>query len=97
MLELKEAVQRAKDFVRDIYGPDAKDVRLEEVNRSDDGIWLITIGFRDLFASEIPSLPQSILSQWDILRGPTAFPRVYKVLRVDPQTGSVAAMLNRVA
>jgi hypothetical protein len=44
-MSVKEAVKTANDFVESLRSTIGyTDVRLEEVDRSDDGKWLITLG-----------------------------------------------------
>lgn len=114
MIALTEAISRAKEYVRTAYaGEPLEDLRLEEVQRTDDQrYWLITVGMRsyaDLSPAEpgigdisngkrygktdpgigaIPTLPEPMY---------TRYPRDYKVVQVDGNTGEVVAMTNRAA
>jgi hypothetical protein len=89
MLTVKEAVQVAESWVRDLY-PEAeiRHLRLEEVEFSDDACWRITLGWAE------PAVRQNSLTaalQPDVY----ALPRVYKTLDVDAETGAVKSMKIR--
>jgi hypothetical protein len=47
-ITMHEAIQKAKEaIVDDVYqNEEVSDVDVEEIDRDDDGDWLITIGFR---------------------------------------------------
>ena len=83
MIQVKEAVANAFNFLRDIYGGESlHDIRLEEVEQSEDGkSWRITLSFlRDL------SPLATALGK---------FSREYKVFSVDAATGAVQSMKIR--
>lgn len=90
MLTVKEAVQAAQNWVRDLYTEaDIKGLCLEEVEFSETGgYWRITLGWVE------PAARQSGVAaaiQGDI----HALPRVYKTLEVDAETGAVRSMKIR--
>ena len=91
MIEVKEAVKRAMDYVKDLYPPDQiNNLRLEEVRTSEvsgDDRWEITIGF------DPPHHTTSALGEVVGLR-----PRVqrqYKMVRLRRDDGEVEGMLIR--
>jgi hypothetical protein len=43
---MKEAIQRAKQAIAEVFAEEGPaDIRLEEVDRDEEGCWRITIGF----------------------------------------------------
>lgn len=91
MIEVKQAIAAAIESVKDFYG-EPPDLLLEEVERSeDDKHWLITLGFSVAPATQ----PANTLQQLSAaLKSPR---RVYKVFRVDADTGKVDSMKIREA
>ena len=83
-MDVKEAVQVAKEYVDELFGDERiVNVGLEEVDLDQLGHWTVTIGF---------SRP------WDrnigpILAGHT--PRSYKVVRVRDRDGKVLSVKDR--
>jgi hypothetical protein len=89
MLTVKEAVQAAEKWVRDLYPEgDIRHLRLEEVEFSDDGHWRITLGWAE---SAIRQNNLTAALQPDVY----ALPRVYKTLEVDAESGEVKSMKIR--
>ncbi len=88
MLDVKEAVAAAIEFIKHLY--DAKalpDLRLEEVELTDDEqYWLVTLGFRDLAQPGSPLAEAVMLPRYE---------RTYKVIKVDALTGRSLAMTIR--
>ncbi|MEN6497885.1 MAG: hypothetical protein ABFD16_26600 [Thermoguttaceae bacterium] len=84
MVLVKQAVEKAVEFVQEMYeGQALDDLRLEEVERSDDNkLWSITLSFL-----KPPSPLQSSLSL------PRS--REYKVVAVSAETGEVRSMKIR--
>jgi hypothetical protein len=90
---VKEAVQRARAFLKDLYeGEELPNLRLEEVELSDDERhWLVTFGFT--------------ASEHDVEHGPnigvwggttaTRTKRDYKRIRIDADTGEAMSMKIR--
>ena len=89
---VKEAVRIALGYLQELYsytGTPLTDLRLEEVDLSDDGTqWLITYGFT---VSERVATGSSILS----LGTTTQVRREYKVVAVDVRTGEPRSMKIR--
>jgi hypothetical protein len=84
MIDVRQAAQSASNFIVSLYaGQSLSDVRLEEVEVSDDDkYWLITLSF----------LAQS--PGYGVLNLPV-LKRQYKILKVDRQTGDVLSMKIR--
>ena len=80
---VKEAVQAATSAIRELLpGEELNDLRLEEVEQSDDErLWLITLGFYPEPRSELSPLVRPI--------------RKYKLFTVDAETGKVRSMKIR--
>jgi hypothetical protein len=91
MLTVKEAVQAAEKWVRDLYPKkDIQHLRLEEVERSDDErYWLITLGWVEPAVREPTSLGAMFTHDLRTL------PRVYKTLEIDAESGTVKSMKIR--
>jgi hypothetical protein len=88
VIEAKEAVRTAIAYVRDIYGDQAEDVLLEEIDRdSENGAWLITVSFVRP-GLKIP------LGQLGIPAWMASSPRQYKVIAVD-DNGHATSMKMR--
>lgn len=90
MLTVKEAVQAAETWVRDLYPKkDLQHLRLEEVELSDDDrFWYITLGWAEPAVKESP-LAAAFRNEMHVL------PRVYKKLEVNAETGAVKSMKIR--
>ncbi len=83
-IDVKEAVRLAFEGVRDLYeGAELKGLLLEEVERSRDDVWLVTIGFNR------PSGPAALGSRLSVA-APAG--RTYKRIRIDAQTGEFMGM-----
>jgi len=97
MISIKEAIQIAKNYVREVYaesGEQISDIGLEEVNRSeDDRVWLITVGFTipDKRRQEV-ALNENLGT---LLGGLSTLTRQYKVVHIDAQTGEPLMMKMR--
>ncbi len=90
MIDMKRAIQIAREYVVDLYGANAMDLRLEEIERSpDEQYWLVTIGLREF-------LSQGIAPAINALRGGIE-PRLFKVVAVNRTSGEVISMKNRAA
>ena len=88
MIDVKQAVQSAEAYARELYrGDELRHLRLEEVERSDDGrSWYVTLGWVE------PAVSSNALV---IGGGFQKLPRVYKVFEVDAETGVVQSMKIR--
>ncbi len=109
MISLKEAITKAKDYVSEVYaGEPLPQLRLEEVRREDgedtghsSTYWLITIGFQIPMDTQAEAIAKEEL-QWNdsaanffetLLKGR----RVYKIVKINANTGEVESMTNRAA
>jgi hypothetical protein len=91
-VDVKEAVQRALAFLRDLYPDEAlPSLRLEEVELSEDErYWLVTYGF----TGAEQEVERDAL--WGSHGGSTTRQRRdYKLIRVDARTGAPVAMKIR--
>ncbi|WP_016952270.1 hypothetical protein [Anabaena sp. PCC 7108] len=96
MIDVRTAVSAASQYIeslKDIMGSSLPDLRLEEVELSEDkSFWLITLGF------DAPLKPQknavNSLNNALGLPMPTS-QREYKLIKVNSQTGEVEAMKIR--
>jgi len=86
IIDVKSAVKIAMQYVLDLLsGDQVRDVRLEEVEFSDDGeYWLVTIGF---------SRPEAQRSAFEVLHG--RFEREYREVKVLAKDGQVRSMRIR--
>jgi len=91
MLTVKEAVQAAEQWVRELYPKqELEHLRLEEVTLSeDDRYWRITLGW----VEPAVQMPASI--SFALGKDIHVLPRVYKTLEVDAETGAVKSMKIR--
>jgi hypothetical protein len=82
MINIKQAAQAASDFMVGLYSDKGiSDIRLEEVELSEDQCWLITLSFSSPTGSALDGL--------------LARRRHYKVVKVDRNTGEVLSMKIR--
>lgn len=88
MIDLKTAVTSAYEYlnsIQDLIGNQLQDLRLEEVELSDDRkFWLITLGFEAPARTKVP-LGLEIAGSH----------RNYKIFRINSETGEVEAMKIR--
>jgi hypothetical protein len=87
MIDVKEAVQKALLFVREVMQDSrANSVLLEEIELSDDGSeWLVTISVPSPKAAGIGSL----------MSGGQAEARDYKLIRINASTGNAESLKIR--
>lgn len=91
MIDVKQAVQAARNYARDVFGdidPTVEEIERESYNKHD--VWKITLGF--------PSTSYSAgRSGLDLLsRAELRFSsKDYKSFLIDPQTGETLAMKIR--
>ena len=91
-MESLEAVQTAKDYVRQVYADEKiSRPRLEELNFDRaNGCWLVTIGFaylagdNDNSAALTPGIARAVYGD-----------RVYKLVRINDGGGDVVGMTDR--
>lgn len=82
MVGLKDAISNSAQYAESIYNG-IMNIRVEEVDSSDDEEYKITLGWDDIF--KVPSVVGAL----------TKPKRVYKVFFVDKQTGEVTKMKIR--
>lgn len=93
MIDVKNAVQTAYNYMRDIYPEPPNGLRLEEVELSEDGgEWLITMGYNEEVPPPTPRNSAQMLEQ---LGRQGTINRTYKRLIIDGETGEVKAMRIR--
>lgn len=95
MMTMQDAVKIAAQYVVNMY-PDypLRGVRLEEIERSDDGTeWIVTIGFISFDFDPNVAKPTHETLFGQVRR----VPRDMKVVRVAVDTGEVKSMKNRAA
>jgi len=83
MVEIRQAVQAALQFMRDIYEEgELEKLGVEEVEQqAESGDWLVTVGIGG-------AEPASTMS---VVEG-TGMDRQYKLIRIDAGSGAVIAM-----
>lgn len=94
-MQPSEAVEVAKTAVTDLFGADGlSSVRLEEIERGQDGVWSITIGFvRPMAFAGVGGKTKELMAE---LRGdPVLGPRVYRVVRLRDRDGEVLSIKIR--
>ena len=91
MVDVKQAVGEAMDYLKDMYQIDQfKDVLLEEVDLSEDNkYWDVTIGFTRLQDSTSGGPMATLIGQ------SAEFKREYKVFQIDSKTGDLRSMRSR--
>ncbi len=89
MIDVKEAVKKAREYLFALYGDDKLyDVDLEEVDRDINGFWNVTLGFAR--EARTTNMLAAKLAFQMILGA-----RQYKVFKIDADTGDVVAMKMR--
>lgn len=91
MVDVKEAVGKAMDYLKDMYQIDQfKDVLLEEVDLSEDNkFWNVTIGFTRQQESISGGPMATLIGQ------STEFKREFKVFQIDAGSGALRSMRSR--
>jgi len=86
-IEVRQAIQAAREAAERYYNEALQDLRLEEVELADEeSHWLITLGFLVLAPRAVhPGL-------FPLRRELERFERVYKVFEVDASSGKVRSM-----
>jgi len=86
-IEVRQAIQAAREAAERFYNEPLQDLRLEEVELADDeSHWLITLGF---LVPDPKALHPGLFS---LKRDLARFERVYKVFEVDASSGKVRSM-----
>ena len=91
MVDVKEAVGKAMDYLKDMYQIDQfKDVLLEEVDLSEDNkFWNVTIGFTRRQETTSGGPMATLIGQ------STEFWREFKVFQIDSENGALRSMRTR--
>lgn len=91
MMDVKEVVRKAMDYLNDMYQTDQfKDILLEEVDLSEDNkLWNVTIGFARRQESTTGGPMATLIGQ------STEFKREYKVFHIDAETGALRSMRSK--
>lgn len=83
-MDVKEAVQVAKDYIIDLFGEEGiVDVGLEEVDFDQSDNWIVTIGFSRSWNRNIGSVLDGQASQ------------SYKAIRIQDEGGRVLSVKDR--
>ncbi len=92
MIDVKQAVKIARDYVAGSFGDEAENLMLEESEMSEDGrYWLITVGFDTKQPVEVNPLVPMVDHRLILPR----YLRAYKLVRLNAENGAVEAMKNR--
>jgi hypothetical protein len=88
MVDVKQAVARAMDYLKDMYRIEQfKDVLLEEVDLSEDNkYWNVTIGFTRRQETTSGGPMATLIGQ------SSEFKREYKVFQIDARSGDLRSM-----
>jgi hypothetical protein len=88
MIEVKQAIQIAQDYIKELYHTDeVRDLSLEEVEIAEDNkFWLVTLAFTKQMMQP--------LNPMEAMTGPK-FARFYKELKIDTESGQVRSMKNK--
>jgi hypothetical protein len=91
MVDVKQAVAKAMDYLKDMYAIEQfKDVLLEEVDLSEDKkFWNVTVGFTRRQESTSGGPMATLIGQSE------EFKREYKVFQIDADTGDLRSMRSR--
>ena len=81
MINLKEAIKKAEDHAKYIFGDPLMDLKVEEFESSED-TWLITLGWDELTKN---------MTSIQIAMGLNT-ERVYKIFYVNKETGNIDKM-----
>ena len=95
MVDLKEAVQEAKKYIKQLFSDEKiYDLLLEEVEKSEDEkYWLVTIGFE--VESQLNKNTSSFVDALAITPR-KVYRRVYRTIEIDSETGEMVSMKGRI-
>ncbi len=100
LIDIRTATNAAFEFLmanKDNMGSDVSDIRLEEVELSDDrSRWLITLGYNLQISREEAKSRQGLPTSIIIDKMTDTLKREYRVFQVDSATGNVESMKIRV-
>jgi hypothetical protein len=91
VVNVKQAVARAMDYLKDMYQIDQfKDVMLEEVDLSEDNkYWNVTVGFTRRQETTSGGPMATLIGQSE------EFKREYRVFQIDAESGDLRSMRSR--
>ena len=95
-MDVREAVNKAREYISDVYaGEEIQGVGLEEIRFDDaENFWKVTIGFFRSWDRDAPSMGQRIRE----LQGAAPVDRrrrAFKVVQIDDESGRIMAMTHR--
>lgn len=95
MIDVKEAIKIAKDYVAEVFADEGVfNIGLEEIEHGGD-IWEVTIGFSRKW-DKPPRSPFAGLAGYTSENDDRAITRTYKVVEVAADSGTVLQLRNRV-
>lgn len=98
-INVRQAVEIARNHfesVKDLFGQQINDIRLEEIEfTEDEKYWLITIGFNRKLEERPRSKDEPFDALRDAFKMPYRYDREYKTLEVNAETGQVKAIKIR--
>ena len=98
-IEVKQAVEEAVKYANELYAPDVVGVRLEEVERAEEGgidVWRITLSFYVPAVEHLSTPMDRLLAQASIISsGGIKMSHQFKIFVVDARDGTVRAMRIR--
>ena len=97
MIDAKQAVQSARQFITSLYGDNPTDLALEEIELSDnEEYWLVTLGFTRIYSQPLGHLRSSIMETIANQANNTKQAvREYKIIKVDAEDGEASSMKIR--
>lgn len=95
MIEVKEAIKIAKDYVAEVFADEGVfNIGLEEIEHEGD-VWEVTVGFSRRW-DKPPRNPFSGIAGYTQENDDRALRRTYKVVEVAADSGVVLQLRNRV-
>lgn len=97
-LPIHTVVHAALDYANSVLVPPPEGLAVEEIERTDDGrYWLVTVGYwRPKPRSPLDKKMDELTGVGLVLKIPsTEMQRVYKVVKVDSDSGGAVSMKNR--
>ena len=92
MVDIKEAMDTARNKIKEVYGQEMVNLQVEEIEQAEEGkYWLITLGFN----APPPMIPQNDLQKLSFALRPPV--RVYRVIKINLESGDFISMKMREA
>lgn len=100
MIEVKQAVKAAYDFIHTLYETEELiDLALEEIELSnDEKYWLVTLGFTRVLSKPLEkkiTTPWTSIAEATVPASERQAVREYKIIKVDATTGEATSMKIR--